>query len=194
LFGTNPLAIAAPGEGDEVFSLDMATSQVAFSRLKLYRQANRPLAPGWAVDAAGQNTTDPHAANAMSPLGGYKGAGLAFAVQILTALLAGGSFDHELTNVLTPTGEGIRDVSHIFGVIDIAKFVEPGTFRRRLSFLLRTLRGSAAAGSESVKAPGDLESAAFKERRQNGIPIDPSFFETLVSLAPEISPPAPIHA
>ena len=30
--GTNPLAFAAPGQGDDCFCLDMATSAVAFGR------------------------------------------------------------------------------------------------------------------------------------------------------------------
>ena len=86
--GTNPIAFAAPA-GDSVFVFDMATSQVAANRVWGAMDAGRPVAPGWAVDEAGEPTTDPAAVHSMAPLGGYKGYGLGLMVEVLSGALGG---------------------------------------------------------------------------------------------------------
>jgi LDH2 family malate/lactate/ureidoglycolate dehydrogenase len=190
--GTNPLAIAAPGDGGEVFSLDMATSQTTFSRLTLHRRDGTVLERGWAVDAAGNETCDPAVAIHLSPLGGYKGAGLGLAVQILTALLASGTCDADLSHGFAAGGNPSEgdDVSHLVGALDIARFVDADTFRRRLSELLQAQREIATAGPAPVLAPGDLEASASAERARAGIPVEGAILAELEALAPGIARPA----
>ncbi|MDO5606038.1 MAG: Ldh family oxidoreductase, partial [Paracoccus sp. (in: a-proteobacteria)] len=61
---------------------------------------------GWALDAAGQPTTDPAAALAgmMVPLGDAKGTALALMVEALAAGLAGANFGYEASSFLDAAG------------------------------------------------------------------------------------------
>src|SRR5438552_3041805 len=84
------LAVGAPLPGERPWLLDMATSAIPMNRVLLYRSLGLALPDGVAADEAGRTTTDPHAATVLSPLGGaygYKGAGLAGLVEILSAPL-----------------------------------------------------------------------------------------------------------
>lgn len=174
LFGTNPLSVCAPGTGDELFCLDMATSQVAFSQLKARLARGEPVPAGWAVrpdgeDAAGARSWDE--VGALKPLGGYKGQGLAIAVAILSGLLARMPLDHELTHFYTEPFDAGRRVSHLMIAIDIAAFLPLPAFRERLTQYLAEIRGQAAVADRTVHVPGDLEAAAARSRREHGIPI-----------------------
>ncbi|HMD01881.1 MAG TPA: Ldh family oxidoreductase, partial [Candidatus Baltobacteraceae bacterium] len=73
LLGTNPLAYAIPAQDGDAFVLDMATTTVALGKLEIAKRLGKPLKRGWAIDAAGNETTDPDAglAGALLPLGGY---------------------------------------------------------------------------------------------------------------------------
>ena len=83
---TNPLGIAIPGT-DPLFVLDIATSERAFGYVILAKMAGEEIPSSWGVDKAGRATTDPDQLAAVSPFGGYKGYGLALALEILSGAL-----------------------------------------------------------------------------------------------------------
>ncbi|HAX0248158.1 ureidoglycolate dehydrogenase [Escherichia coli] len=58
-YGTNPLAFAAPGEGDEILTFDMATTVQAWGKVLDARSRNMSIPDTWAVDKNGAPTTDP---------------------------------------------------------------------------------------------------------------------------------------
>ena len=70
MIGTNPVAIAVPARPDPLV-LDMATGEVSMGRILRHAELGEPIPPGWAVDAAGEPTTDAAAAaaGAISPFG-----------------------------------------------------------------------------------------------------------------------------
>lgn len=175
LVGTNPLSIAALGDDDELFCLDMATSQVAFSQIRARLARGEPMLTGWAVrgdgsDAAGARAADEIAA--LKPLGGYKGHGLAMAITLVCALLGDMPLDHELTPLYEPPFDAGRQVSHLFVALEIAAFVAPEVFRRRLTEYLRHVRREPAAAGGTVRAPGDLEAIAYRDRVVHGVPLN----------------------
>ena len=47
-YGTNPLAFAAPGEGDEVLTFDMATTVQAWGKVLDARSRNMSIPDTWA--------------------------------------------------------------------------------------------------------------------------------------------------
>src|SRR5215472_3159128 len=53
MLGTNPLAIAFPGDEEPPIVVDLATSAVAFGKIEIARRRQQPLPEGWAIDAAG---------------------------------------------------------------------------------------------------------------------------------------------
>src|SRR5207249_156967 len=98
LFGTNPIAIAAPTDGDPLV-IDMATSLVAKGRIVLAQQAGQTEIPaGWALDSEGRPTRDAAEAlkGTVTPLGGHKGSGLALMIDLLCGALAGAAMATEI--------------------------------------------------------------------------------------------------
>lgn len=179
VLGTNPLSFAVAGEGDDLFCVDMATSQVSFSRVRAQLAAGGGMEAGWVVDEQGRDPAMVDGAGeslSLQPLGGHKGQCLGLMVEVLCALLAGMPFDHELTNLFNPPWDQPRRISHFLLAIDVAAFQDATELRSRLSTLLSVLRQSGGV------APGDLERAAAAERRQLGIPLPPDLLEFFESL------------
>jgi delta1-piperideine-2-carboxylate reductase len=98
LFGTNPIAFAAPCAGHDPIVFDMATSAMAHGDVQIAARAGQALPEGMGVDANGQPTTDPKAileGGALLPFGGHKGSALSMMVELLAAALTGGHFSWE---------------------------------------------------------------------------------------------------
>lgn len=98
LFGTNPIAFAAPCAGHDPIVFDMATSAMAHGDVQIAARAGERLPPGMGVDAEGQPSTDPKAileGGALLPFGGHKGSALSMMVELLAAALTGGNFSWE---------------------------------------------------------------------------------------------------
>jgi LDH2 family malate/lactate/ureidoglycolate dehydrogenase len=191
LFGTNPISIAAAGEGGDLFCADLATSQVSYSKVKHHREQGMPLEPGWAVTGEGQDVAGVEGGEggemgeiaALQPLGGHKGQCLGMSVEILCALLAGMPLDHELTHLYVEPFDEPRRVAHLFLALDPAAFgaADDATgFRSRLSGFLGLVRSQPAVAGERVVVPGDLERESAEARRAAGIPLgaeDLAWFE-----------------
>src|SRR5256886_17638081 len=70
---TNPISFAAPAGRHAPFVLDMATTTVAFGKLRIASRWGKPIPSGWALDDEGEPTTDPDVAmkhRLQTPLGG----------------------------------------------------------------------------------------------------------------------------
>lgn len=106
LFGTNPLAFAAPIAGQPPLVIDLATSKVARGNIMAARQQGKPIPEGWALDQDGQPTTDADAALAgsMLPMADAKGAALALMIEVLAAGLTGSAFADEASSFLDAEG------------------------------------------------------------------------------------------
>src|SRR4029079_9617142 len=59
VYGTNPIAMAAPIEGGSPFLLDIATTAVAGGKLEIAMRQGKPIPAGWAVDGEGGDSPDP---------------------------------------------------------------------------------------------------------------------------------------
>ena len=94
LFGTNPIAFAAPVADREPVVIDLSVSKASRGNLLVAKQKGERIPEGWAFDRDGNPTTDPDAAikGTMVPLGDAKGTALAFMVEILAAGLTGAHF------------------------------------------------------------------------------------------------------
>lgn len=98
LFGTNPIAFAAPCEAGDPIVFDMATSAMAHGDVQIAARAGQPVPLGTGVDSQGRDTTDPAAileGGALLPFGGHKGSALSMMVELLSAALTGGNFSFE---------------------------------------------------------------------------------------------------
>lgn len=107
VYGTNPIAFAAPLAGRAPLVIDLAMSRVARGRIAAAGQRGETIPGDWAFDAEGRATTDPAAAMAgsLAPIGGAKGAALALMVEILSAALTGAQFGFEASSLFDADGE-----------------------------------------------------------------------------------------
>ncbi len=201
MFSTNPLSVAVPAGRQPAFVLDMATSTVAVGKIKIAMRKELPIPVGWAVDAAGRPTTDPHVAHAsrrLTPLGGtrelgsHKGYGLAVLVDILSGVLAGAGYGDRFTRQQKTGGQAPRhmEVGHFLGAIRVDRFRPLRAFRADMDDLLQALKSCRPAeGQARVLVAGEPEVEAEAERRGLGIPLDPKVREGLRKLAAEFGAP-----
>ncbi|UUK33919.1 Ldh family oxidoreductase [Rhodococcus opacus] len=160
----------------------MATSQVCFGEVKHRRAEGRPLNSGWATDRDGRPTAEPGEAYALSPLGGYKGQGLAMAVTLLGAVLTGSPPDWQLEQVGEGTPGRSRGVGHFVLALDPGAFSGHAHFTAGLADLLGTVRGATPATGTPVVVPGDPQRDHERERRARGIPLDARTAEVFATL------------
>ena len=182
--GTNPISFAAPMTGEEPLCLDMATSQISWNKILVYKSKKKALDFGWAVDKNGKITTDPMKAVGLYPIGGYKGYGLALAIEILCSLLSGMPYGRKIVPMYPLTNKK-RRLGHFFMAIDISRYIRLEIFKRSLRDLCDALRKkSVASNDQRVMVAGDPEKEVYKIRIKTGIPIsnfDYQEFKKLIS-------------
>ena len=194
MFGTNPIAFAAPARAQPAFCLDMATSTVAIGKVKLAILHGKPLPHGWALDAGGRPTADANAAldaRLLTPVGAtpelssHKGYGLAAMVEILCAMLPGAWYAP--TRERRHPGEKRFNVGHFFLALDPAAFREEGEFEDDLDDMLGALRTAQRVNPhEPVLVHGDPERAHMEKRSREGIPLPDALAAQLDKLAGEM--------
>ena len=106
LFGTNPIAFAAPLGDRAPLVVDLSLSKVARGQVVAAKQRGEAIPAGWAFDAEGRATTDADAALAgtMAPLGDAKGTALALMVEMLAAALTGANVARAASSFLDAEG------------------------------------------------------------------------------------------
>ncbi len=188
--GTNPIAIGAPDGEGRGFLLDMATSVVALGKVEIRKRAGEPIPMGWGLDAHGRATTDADAilSGMMLPLGGqaetsgYKGYGLAAAVELLTGLLGGGAYGLTTTG-LWDTGEP-TSVSQLHVALDLATFGKEAFGRRLRAWRADLTSLPRQPGVPEILMAGDPEWRA-DARQAERIAMLVSTFTDLAGLAVE---------
>jgi delta1-piperideine-2-carboxylate reductase len=99
VYGTNPMAFAAPRQAGDPLVFDQASSAMAFGEVRLAALAGHELPEGVGVDRSGRPTTSAKAivdGGALLPFGGYKGSSIAMMIEVLAAALTGGNFSYEV--------------------------------------------------------------------------------------------------
>ncbi|WP_345217034.1 Ldh family oxidoreductase [Georgenia halophila] len=189
ILGTNPLTIAAPSAGPGALTADMATSAGAYGKVVAARNQGEPVPEGWAVDAAGQPTTDPAEAlaGALLPFGGAKGSAVAVLLEALSASLTTASYAYETEDIWANHASRMN-TGHLVLAIDTAAFTSREHSERRVAELQEKVRGSAGPDGTTF-APGDIEHANA-ERHRSSVPLADSTVTQLVELLNSLGLPA----
>lgn len=172
-FGSNPFSVAAPAGNEPAVVLDMSTTAVARGKIRRAQRLKQPIPAGWALDAAGAPTQDPAAAmkGTLLPIGGPKGYGMAFFVDLICGLLSGSSFARQLKSFHQP--EGPTGVGVMTLAIDVARFMAPERFAALLGEHLQAIRGSAKApGVARIYLPGEIEAREEQLAARQGVEVD----------------------
>jgi LDH2 family malate/lactate/ureidoglycolate dehydrogenase len=185
LFSTNPMSYAIPTDEERPIVYDVATTAVAGNKLILARKEGRPIPEGWATDAAGTPTTDPHAASIdqLQWFGGHKGFGIALLVEILAGVLTGSSFALQEYTASPLAGRERIAKGYTFLALDPDRFIGTAELRKRTDALIRDVHASEpAAGVERVLVPGEIEHRCHDERSAHGIPLSRALVAELEGL------------
>ena len=144
VYGTNPIAFAAPLAGRDPIVVDLSLSKVARGNIMAAKQKGAAIPEGWAFDAEGRPTTDPAAALAgtMAPLGDAKGTALALMVEILAVGLTGAVLSRDAASFLDAKG-GPPSTGQLFIAFDPNAFSD--AFGDRVSALAAAIESDGGA-------------------------------------------------
>lgn len=179
LFGTNPLAFAAPRSGGDPLVFDLATSAMAHGDVQIAAREGRPLPPGHGVDRDGEPTCDPNAmldGGALLPFGGHKGSALSMMVELLAAALTGGNFSFGFSWDGHPGAQTPR-TGQLLIVIDPARRAG-ADFASRAEELVGAMR---RAGQERL--PGERRYRQRRESLELGVALSADQLAMLEALA-----------
>ncbi len=178
IFGTNPIAFAAPRRGVDPLVIDLALSKVARGKILVAQQQGEAIPQGWALDEHGAPTTNADHAlkGTMIPMGDAKGAALVLMVEILAAALTRAHFGFEASSFFSAEGEPSR-VGQLLLALDPGP-LSAGGFADRLETLL-----TEVMDQENVRLPGErrLENRARAETR--GIELSQELYSEIDGLA-----------
>ena len=141
--------------GNEPIILDMATSVVAKSKFKEYKEAGKQLPDGWALNANGEPTIDPDEAinGLIMPMAGFKGYGIAMMIDILSGVLSGAAYLNKVGRFYTESKNGMN-IGFQFIVID-PKQVLGEEYDNIIAEYVSLLRNSKRIEGKTIILPGD---------------------------------------
>jgi len=179
LFGTNPIAFAAPCAGRSPIVIDLALSEVARGKIVAAVEAGRSIPEGWAVDGGGKPTTDPRAAlsGALLPAGGAKGAALALMVELLAAALTGANFAFEASSFFEAEGAP-PSVGQVLIAIDPSAFAGADAFARRSAEL-----AGLVEQDQGARVPGRRRAALREAARRDGVEVETRLLAQIHAIA-----------
>jgi len=188
IIGNNPISIAVPTYGDFLFVLDISLSAVSGGKLLLASKKGEEIPFGWGTDSDGRPTNDPDVAfkGFLLPTGGYKGLGMAYAVEILTGVLSGGAFLDAMKGMYKyPDDPSLT--SHLMLTINISAIMEPDILKERMAEFIEKIHASPMWDkNQEMLIPGELEYRSEQVRKLNGIPISQNLYNELIDLATEL--------
>jgi L-2-hydroxycarboxylate dehydrogenase (NAD+) len=189
IIGNNPFSVAVPTYGDFPFVLDISLSTVAGGKLLLASKKGEKIPLDWATDKNGQPTDDPDEAfkGFLLPVGGHKGLGLAYTIEILTGLISGGVFLEGMKGMYKyPDDPSLT--SHLMVALNISAIMDKDDLQARMTDFVQTIHNSPMWDqSKEMLIPGEIEYRTMQQRKQKGIPLPNNLFEELVALAKELS-------
>lgn len=205
-FSTNPVIIGIPTYDALSFPLvlDIATSQVARSKIREPKATEPGLPDGWVIDENGEYVNDASAfeagTGAMLPLGGlvtgHKGFGLAALGELLAGIISTGS--------VSGMPDGLWGNHAVFFLIDLEQVTTQAAVEQRVTafreYLDATDFSSAipmpwATKGERALLPGEAEAQTRSANRRDGIPMPPDDAQMLRELATErgVTVPDALH-
>ena len=170
IFGTNPVAAAFPRRNADPLLIDLSLSEVARGKVMVSAKKGEPIPTGWALDAAGNPTTDAKAAleGSMLPIGAVsspKGAMLALMVELLVTALIGAQFGFEASSFFVDEGNRPR-IGQAFVVVDPGALAGGDAYLDRVEVLVAEM-----LKDDGVRLPGARREALRRKAESEGIEV-----------------------
>ena len=178
--GNNPLVLAVPRKEGHVV-LDMAMSQFSVGKMAIHRDTGQPLPVYGGYDRYGQLSRDAAAvleARRFLPAGLWKGAGLALLLDMIAAMLSGGSATFAMQG--TPPE---ASVAQVFIAIDPARLSSPEHLEHVAEGAVAlVLAAEPAAYGQKVQYPGMRVLQTREENLRRGIPVEEALWRKVMGL------------
>ena len=201
--GTNPMTFGFPTDEEFPFVYDAATSLIQRGKVEICQRTGKKMPEGWVVDHNGMPMTDPGAVlealikgqAALTPLGGigeensgYKGYGLAMAVEILSSAFQRGAFLKALSGLDPAGGKTYCHIGHFFMAVDMSCFTELDIFKKTAGDMLRQIRASMKApGQERIYTAGEKEHLAWIANKDRGAHVTLATMREIMIMQDELS-------
>ncbi len=202
-FSTNPIVVGLPTFDALPFPivLDMASSQVARSKIREPDAAAGGLPADWLIDDDGAPLTDGAAFDnegrgAMLPLGGLATGHKGFGLAVIAELLAGNASDGSVSG----TDDVLWGNHALFFVLDLERCTSRAAIEERAAAMAAYVRETEyssdiptpwATKGEHALLPGEAEHERRLAHRENGIPIPADDAALLRELAGELDVAVP---
>jgi 3-dehydro-L-gulonate 2-dehydrogenase len=177
--GNNPLVIAIPRTNGPIV-LDMAMSQFSYGTLAAYRERNQPLPVPGGFDLEGNLTTNAAAIEASQralPIGFWKGSGLAFALDVLGAMLSDGQATHNFgPDPLREAGQ-----SQVFLAFSPESLATHSTLADEAIAFLHAAEPETPG--HPARYPGERVLAVRAENLRLGVPVNEAAWNAVEQLA-----------
>ena len=186
LLSTNPIAVAVPSAERPVL-LDMATTKVAYGKVKLAAQRGETMPDDWMIDPEGNPVTDPKkgAGGSLLPIGGPKGYGLSLIFGLLAGTLNTAAFGRDVVD-FNADDTSVTNTGQFIVAIDVKAFGDVQAFKERVEAVRAEMKASPLRpGFDDIRLPGERALAARDKRLAQGIPITPPLLVELDKVAGE---------
>ena len=182
VFGTNPVAAIFPRRSADALMIDLSLSEVARGKLMVAAKEGKSIPLGWALDAAGQPTTDPQAGmlGSMLPVGAAsspKGAMLALMVELLVTALIGAQFGFEASSFFVDEGNQPR-IGQAFIVVDPGALAGVDAYQDRMEVVIHEM-----LRDDGVRLAGARRLALERKAGVDGLTIPDALLTQLQALA-----------
>jgi LDH2 family malate/lactate/ureidoglycolate dehydrogenase len=181
----------------------MSTSTVTRGKVEVYARLEKPLPLNWATDEKGVATDNPakvlqtiisRSGGGLLPLGGaledsggHKGYGLAFVVEIFSALLSGALYANR---VYPKDGDGKplpSGIGHFFGAMRVDAFRPKDEFKHDMDDLINRLKNAPKAdGATRIYIHGEKEFEETERLAKSGVPVNQKVIEDLRVIANQL--------
>jgi (2R)-3-sulfolactate dehydrogenase (NADP+) len=192
LLGNQAHAFGFPGREAPAVLFDSSLSEMSTGEMDRRMREGERLPKGVLRDRSGRPTDDPAdwVDGFLTPIGGYRGFGLALAFELLTSALAGS--DTPSFGVGAPVDHATpQNVSLTCLAIDPGRLPSGSAFADRVGRIVDAVRSSGAPGGPRPRVPGERGRVIAEERRRDGVPVTWDELHDLERLAGELLVQAP---
>ncbi|MGQ9551721.1 MAG: Ldh family oxidoreductase, partial [Candidatus Bathycorpusculaceae bacterium] len=198
--GTNPIAVGIPKEKPPPILFDAATSVVPVGKIELYKKLGKEIPEGWVIDEFGESLSGDSASihekikenkAAILPLGGsgeelggHKGSGLSFIVDVISGVLSGAAWG---LHVGYTVGDKPSNVGHTLLAVNIESLMPKEKFFDRIEKYVQEIKSAPKhSKAERIWIPGEKSWLTMQTRMKKGIPIHRTIYDDLRELADEL--------
>ena len=181
IFGTNPICFGSPTNNNIPFILDTSMSIINRGKIRVAAKLNKSIPKGVALNKFGKHTTN--AKEALSgvqlPIGGFRGSGLAWMVDILTGVFVGSAHSGKVRDPFDDFG-GPQNIGHLFMAFKNNLFVK--NYKQQIEVNINRIKNIPKIKGEKIYYPGERKFFRKKINSKRTIKIPSSINKDLDNL------------